>query len=59
MKEVKLKDCPFCGVNPKTTNDFPVKGLTTISCENKECKVHPYKVGRTFDEAAAGWNGRV
>ncbi|WP_099206206.1 hypothetical protein [Scatolibacter rhodanostii] len=40
------------------TSDFPYDKLATISCENKECKVHPYTVGLDTKEAAERWNNR-
>lgn len=53
-----LKTCPFCGKEPTKVPDFPVAELHTVSCENKDCKVHPHTVGMTMDEAIERWNTR-
>lgn len=54
----ELRPCPFCGSKPKMLADFPHVQLTTVSCKNKECKVHPYTVGLNINDATERWNHR-
>ena len=55
----ELKECPFCGKQPNVQENFPYNRLCTISCENKKCKVHPYRVDFCFKKAAKNWNLRI
>lgn len=55
----QLLTCPFCGTNPTYTSNFMDLGLHVISCENKECKVHPHTIGKTKEEARERWNHRA
>lgn len=53
------KPCPFCGMLPEYRKDFPTGKLHTISCENEECKIHPYALGKSKNEAIEKWNHRA
>lgn len=55
----EILSCPFCGLEPTLTENFPCEGLFTLSCEKKICAIHPYKVGKTKEECAIDWNRRV
>lgn len=57
--KMELKPCPFCGESPKITKNMPVKGLLSISCENRKCKVHPHVVKYDKKSAANAWNNRT
>jgi len=58
-RKMELKTCPFCGELPKVTKNMPVKGLLSISCENRKCGVHPHVVEYNRKSAANKWNNRA
>lgn len=53
-----LKHCPFCGAEAISEKDIPTKGLHAICCENIDCPVKPFVVGKTMQEAMNRWNTR-
>jgi len=57
--KMKLEHCPFCGELPKVTKNMPIKGLVSISCENRNCGVHPHVVEYNRKSAANKWNNRA
>lgn len=57
----ELKKCPFCGgdASKNKLEQVVAFDLHTVSCENKNCGVHPYAVGLTWEEAFDKWNKRA
>ena len=56
----ELKPCPFCGekASENSLTQITKYDLYTVSCENRNCGVHPYTVGLTSGEAVKKWNKR-
>ncbi|WP_312070401.1 Lar family restriction alleviation protein [Anaerotignum propionicum] len=61
MKHEGLKPCPFCGgkASKNSLQQIVMFELHTVSCENRNCGVHPYTVGLTPEEAQEKWNKRI
>lgn len=55
----EFKPCPFCGAIPEYRINYPTGNLCCVSCENEECKIHPYATAKTRQELVKKWNHRV
>ncbi|MCB7068270.1 hypothetical protein DW097_15760 [Enterocloster clostridioformis] len=55
----ELKPCPFCGAIPEYRKGFPSIRQYTVSCENEQCKIHPYALGHSKQETFDKWNYRT
>ena len=53
---MKLKPCPFCGSEPRTSRPQPSEFI--IRCDNPECPVYVYVVDN-FDLPVNEWNTRA
>lgn len=53
---MKIKPCPFCGSEPRTSHPKPSEFI--IQCDNPECEVRVYVVDN-FELPVESWNTRA